>query len=103
MAANMPQGHGGAAADEVRQDGHQRGQQPDPEPEHQQQHVLHRHEDGQRPRGETGGAEQGQLAPPLQDVPPLHDGQPDGAQQEPQPAETLERGEIRVLHGGQAC
>ena len=36
-------------------------------------------------------------------VPPLHDRQPDRAQQEPQPAETLERGEIRVLHGGQGA
>ena len=51
--------------------------------------------------GNPVGAEQGQLAPPFQDVSPLHHGQPDRAQEKPQSAEALKCGEIRILDGGQ--
>ena len=45
------------------------------------------------------GAHQRQLAAPLQHAAQLHGRQPERAQQQPQPAQALERRQVRVLHG----
>ncbi len=52
-----------------------------------------------RRRRKPAARKQGQFAAALQHVPQLHGRQPERAQQEPQSAEALERGEIGVLHG----
>ena len=67
------------------------------EPRHQQEQRLGPDHHRDVPRVVADGAQQRQLAPALEHVPEHHRGEPDRPEQQPEPAQRLERREVGVL------
>ena len=68
-------------------------------PQPEQHRVLRQDDREQVPAPVADGAEQRQLAPPLEHVPQQDGGEADRADQQPQPAQRLERRQVGVLDG----
>ena len=78
---------------------HDSGDDANRQSDEQQRAVLAQHQPFQRARTKTNGDQQCQFAATLQNIAHHHDAESHAAKQQAQPAQNLEGGEIRVLHG----